>query len=88
MPHRTLDVDGTSWRVMPSGHTTQSDADEFGVVFVRAVGADRTVRFSRFRPAAARSRDEAVVRLSDEALRALFAASQPGDTAPEAGYRL
>ena len=29
MPHRTLDVDGTPWRVMPSGHTTQSDADEF-----------------------------------------------------------
>jgi hypothetical protein len=88
MPHRTLDVDGTPWRVMPSGHTTQSDADEFGLVFVRASGADRMVRFTRFRPAAVRSREQAVAQLSDDALRALFTASQPGDTAPEAGYRL
>ena len=86
MPSRTIDIDGARWSAMPSGHVTQYDADEFGIVFTRGTGADREVRVTRYSPQAIRSREQALALLSDSQLRALFGQSQPSFTSPEAGY--
>ncbi len=86
MPIRTIEIDGTRWQVQPSGHVTQYDADEFGVVFVAGTGGDRQMRVTRYRPAAVRSREQSLAECTDEALRALFAQSQTGENSPEAGY--
>ena len=51
MPTRTIDVDGKSWLVFPSGRVTQYDRDEFGIIFVNGLGADRKVRVTRSRRA-------------------------------------
>jgi hypothetical protein len=48
MPNRTLTMDGATWEVFPSGRITQSDHDEFSVMFVRrAEGARPEVRVTR-----------------------------------------
>lgn len=86
MPARSIDIGGMTWRVQPSGFVTQYDADEHGVLFVRALPQGRELRVSRFRPAAGRSRDATVAEMSDARLRELFAFSQPSDTSPEGGY--
>jgi hypothetical protein len=86
MPVRYVEIEGARWGVQPSGHVTQYDADEFGVVFVRTGSTGRELRLSRFRPGATRSREQAFAELSDAALRELFARSQPGETSPEGGY--
>ena len=85
MPTRTIDIDGTTWRVQPSGFVTQYDADEHGVLFVRTTPAGHELRVTRFRPAD-RSREQSLAGLSDARLRELFAFSQPSDTSPEGGY--
>lgn len=86
MPSRTIDVDGTAWEVLPSGHVTQCDGDEFGLVFLRGAGTGRELRVTRYRPSATRSREQSLAELSESALRELFAASQPSETSPEGGY--
>jgi hypothetical protein len=86
MPSRTIDVDGARWNVLPSGHVTQYDADEFGVLFVRGTGADRAVRVTRYSPRGIRSREQALASLTDRQLHELFLQSQPSFTSPEAGY--
>ena len=86
MPSRTLSVDGTPWRVYPSGFITQYDRDEFGVLFVRGDGDGREVRVTRYSPIGARSREQSLAELTDDQLRTLFTSSQPSDTSPEAGY--
>jgi hypothetical protein len=86
MPTRTIDVDGHSWLVFPSGRVTQYDRDEFGIIFVRGVGADRKVRVTRYSPMGARSREQSLLELSDADLKRLFGFSQPSDTSPEADY--
>ena len=86
MPSRKIDVDGTAWEVLPSGHVTQYDGDEFGLVFWRGAGTARELRVTRYRPAATRSREQSLAELSDSALRDLFASSQPSETSPEGGY--
>ena len=86
MPTRTLVVDGTPWRVFPSGYLTQYDQDEFGLIFVHGTGDARQVRTTRYSPVGARSREQSLAEMSDEQLRALFAQSQPSFTSPEAGY--
>ena len=48
MPTRSIDIDGRSWLVFPSGRVTQYDRDEFGVLFIHGVGADRQVRVTRY----------------------------------------
>ncbi len=86
MPIRTIDVDGRRWQVQPSGHVTQSDADEFGVVFVTGTDGDRQMRVTRYRPAGARSREQSLAECTDAMLRTLFAQSQTGENSPEGGY--
>ena len=86
MPSRTIIIDGARWNVLPSGYVTQYDADEFGLLFVRGTGDERSVRVTRYSPQGARSRELALAELTDGQLGELFAQSQPSFTSPEAGY--
>ncbi|MBI1809450.1 MAG: hypothetical protein HYR75_06075 [Gemmatimonadetes bacterium] len=86
MPNRTIEIEGQRWSVFPSGYVTQSDGDEFGVLFVRGTGAERVVRVSRYSPTGTRSRERALAEMSDAALHELFACSQSSAMSPEAGY--
>jgi hypothetical protein len=86
MPTRTITVDGKTWKVFPSGRVTQNEHDEFALLFVAGVGADRTVRVTRYSPVGSRSRERSLVEMSDADLQRLFASSQPSDTSPEAEY--
>ena len=70
MPTRSIDIDGARWNVFPSGYTTQYDADEFGLLFVKGTAGDRVVRITRYSPQGAHSREQ----------------SQASFTSPEAGY--
>jgi hypothetical protein len=87
MPTRTISVDGTTWRVFPSGFTTVNHLDEFGLVFVAGEGAEREVRVTRYSPMGTRSREQSLVELDDARLVDLFRQSQASETSPEAGYR-
>ena len=86
MPTRTITLDGRAWRVMPSGKVTQYDRDEFALLFVSGTGDDREVRVTRYSPAGTRSREQALVEMSDTDLARLFTQSQPSEMSPEAGY--
>ena len=87
MPSRTLTIDGRPWSVYPSGRVTQYDRDEFALMFVSDAAGSRTVRVTRYSPVSTRSRETSLAELSDAELTRLFAASQPGETSPEADYR-
>jgi hypothetical protein len=86
MPTRSVTVNGKNWLVFPSGRVTQYDRDEFGLIFVHGMGADRTVRVTRYSPVGSRSREQSLIELSDAELQRLFGYSQPSDTSPEADY--
>jgi hypothetical protein len=86
MPTRSLEIDGRTWKVYPSGYITQYDADEFGLLFVQGVADAREVRVTRYSPSGARSRERSLADLDDAALRRLFTLSQPSAHSPEAGY--
>ena len=86
MPSRTLTVDGRAWRVMPSGRVTQYDRDEFALLFISGAGDDREVRVTRYSPHGSRSRERALIELTDSDLARLFHTSQPSEMSPEAGY--
>jgi hypothetical protein len=86
MPSRNIEMDGARWNVFPSGYTTQYEADEFGVLFVKGTGADRVVRLTRYSPQGVNSREESLAALTDAEVRTLFGQSQPSFTSPEAGY--
>ena len=86
MPIRTISLDGHAWRVMPSGRVTQYDRDEFALLFITGTGEDREVRVTRYSPQGTRSREQALIELSDADLARLFQQSQPGEMSPEAGY--
>lgn len=86
MPTRTITIDGKSWRVFPSGRVTQYDRDEFALLFVSDAGSRRDVRVTRYSPVGNRSREHSLAELSEPELARLFAASQPGETSPEADY--
>jgi hypothetical protein len=86
MPTRTINVDGRAWRVLPSGRVTQSDRDEFALMFITGDGADRVVRVTRYSPQGSRSREQSLAELSDADLVRLHATSQPSATSPEADY--
>ena len=87
MPDRSIVIDGTTWRVQPSGRITQLDRDEFGLVFVCGSGDQREMRVTRYSPQQTRSREAALAELSEAKLRELFEYSQPSATSPETGYR-
>jgi hypothetical protein len=86
MPTRTISLDGRAWRVVPSGKVTQYDRDEFALLYISGSGDDREVRVTRYSPAGTRSREQALIELSDADLARLFAQSQPSEMSPEAGY--
>ncbi|HXT15428.1 MAG TPA: hypothetical protein VN706_07335 [Gemmatimonadaceae bacterium] len=86
MPARTISAGGKTWRVFPSGRVTQNEHDEFGLMFIAGTGADRVVRVTRYSPVGTRSRERALLELSDADLQRLFGSSQPSDTSPEADY--
>ncbi len=86
MPTRTITAVGKTWRVFPSGRVTQNEHDEFSLLFVAGVGADREVRVTRYSPVGTRSRERSLVEMSDADLQQLFEWSQPSDTSPEADY--
>ncbi len=86
MPTRAIAIDGRSWKVYPSGYITQYDADEYGLLFVSGVAAEREVRITRYSPSGSRSREQSLAEMDDAALRRLFSLSQPSATSPEAGY--
>ena len=87
MPDRTIDINGSSWRVETSGRVTSFERDEIGLLFVRGTGDAREVRVTRYSPQQARAREASLAQLTDEQLRELFGFSQPSSTSPEAGYR-
>lgn len=87
MPSRSLTIDGRTWQIYPSGFITQSNADEFGVIFVDGTGDAAQVRVTRYSPRGVMSRESSLAELSDAQLRELFQQSQPSVTSPEAGYR-
>lgn len=86
MPTRSISIDGKAWQVFPSGHVTQYEHDEFGLLFVAGSGDAREVRVTRFSPHGTRSREVALAEMPDEELRRLFVQSQSGENSPEAGY--
>ena len=86
MPIRTITTDGSTWRVLPSGRVTSLDRDEFALLFISGLGDDREVRTSRFSPQGTRSREQALIELSDADLARLLQHSQPSEMSPEAGY--
>ena len=86
MPTRTITLDGRAWHVMPSGRVTQYDRDEFALLFVAGADANREVRVTRYSPQGTRSRELALLEMSDADLASLFRQSQPSEMSPEAGY--
>ena len=86
MPTRSINVDGRSWNVFPSGYVTQYEHDEFALIFIAGTGADREMRVTRYSPQGVRSREASLAEMSDERLVELFRTSQPSYTSPEAGY--
>lgn len=86
MPTRSIDINGRTWRVFPSGRVTQYERDEFGLIFVAGEGTNRQVRVTRYSPNGVRSRERSLADLSETDLRSLFAHSQPSETSPEADY--
>src|SRR2546430_6944388 len=63
MAGRTIDVDGETWEVFPSGRMTVYDKDEFSVTFQQGTGPSRRRRFTRFAPVGSR-RDRKSTRLN------------------------
>jgi len=86
MPSRTINANGKTWLVFPSGRVTQNDRDEFGLIFVSGTGPHREARVTRYSPVGTRSREQSLVELSDGDLQRLLATSQPSDTSPEVDY--
>jgi hypothetical protein len=87
MPSRSLQIDGRTWQVFPSGFITQYDADEYGLLFVQGTGDAAEIRVTRYSPRGTVSREASLAELSDVELRQLFTQSQPSATSPETGYR-
>lgn len=87
MPTRTIDVQGTTWKVSPSGYVTQYVRDEFTMLFTKGTGPDREVRVAKYSPLGARRRELSLAELTEAELVTLFARSQPSWTSPDTGYR-
>ena len=86
MPTRTVNINGRSWDVFPSGRVTQYDRDEFGLLFVTEDAGKREVRVTRYSPVGVRSRERSLAEMSDTDIARLFEFSQPSETSPEADY--
>jgi len=86
MADRNITINGTTWRVAPSGLVTQNNVDEFGLFFTHGTGNARVTRVTRYSPMGTRSREQSFAELSDAQLETLFQQSQPSFTSPEAHY--
>ena len=87
MSPTTIQIDGQTWDVSPSGRVTQYQRDEFSVLFRRRGGTPAEVRVTRYAPIGSRSPEDSLAELSEQQLLELFQRSQPSWTAPETGYR-
>ena len=87
MPTRTIEVDGTTWQVTPTGRISQFTRDEFTMLFTRGTGPDREERVAKYAPLGARSRELSLAELTELQLRELLGRSQPSWTSPDTGYR-
>ncbi len=87
MTRRTIEIDGETWNVYPSGRVTVYNSDELALVFEKGTGPDRILRATRFSPRGAKRRDAALLEVPDSRLRELFRSSQSAGSSPELGYR-
>jgi hypothetical protein len=83
---RRVTVNGETWEVSPSGHSTVYSRDQFGLVFQLGTGPERRRRFTRYAPVGSRSPEAAFAELGERQLLQLFRESQPAWTAPEGEY--
>lgn len=86
MARRTITVDTDRWEVYASGRVTVYGRDQFGLIFERGTGPQRSRRVTHFSPLGVRFPDRAFMELSDRDLLELFHQSQPAWTAPEVDY--
>ncbi|HXO86424.1 MAG TPA: hypothetical protein VN803_12970 [Gemmatimonadales bacterium] len=83
---RTIVVDGETWEAYPSGRVTVYGRDQFGLIFERGTGPQRTRRVTHYSPTGARVPDRSFAELTERELLDLFRQSQPAWTAPEVNY--
>jgi hypothetical protein len=83
---RAMTIYSERWEVYHSGRVTVYGRDQFGLIFERGTGPQRTRRVTHYSPRGARSPDRAFAELSERELVELFHQSQPAWTAPEVDY--
>ncbi len=86
MTRPTILVDGSIWKVYPTGRITVYGKDEFGLLFELGTGPERKRRFTRYSPLGSKSTDASLAELTERELLDLFHQSQPAWTSPEGGY--
>ncbi len=86
MPFRTISVDGSTWRVRPSGELTANFKDEFSLIFSRGEGHERESRVVRYSPQNSLWRESSFAQLSDSDLLHYLSQSQPSAMSPEMFY--
>src|SRR5438093_7426076 len=86
MARPTVVVDGSIWKVCPTGRITVYGKDEFGLLFELGTGPERKRRFTRYSPLGSKSTDASLAELTERQLLDLFHQSQPAWTSPEGGY--
>ena len=86
MARPTIVVDGSIWKVYPTGRITVYGKDEFGLLFELGTGPERKRRFTRYSPLGSKSSDASLAELTERQLLDLFHQSQPAWTSPEGGY--
>src|SRR2546426_3715289 len=67
MARPTIAVDGSIWKVYPTGRTTVYGKDEFGLLFELGTGPERKRRFTRYSPLGSK-RDRKSTRLNSSHL--------------------
>src|SRR5438445_12976304 len=85
MARLTVVVDGSIWKVYPTGRVTVYGKDEFGLLFELGTGPERKRRFTRYSPLGSKSSDASLAELTERQLLDLFDQSQPAWTSPEGG---
>ena len=86
MTRPTILVDGSIWKVYPTGRITVYGKDEFGLLFELGTGPERKRRFTRYSPLGSKSTDASLAELTERQLLDFFHQSQPAWTSPEGGY--
>jgi hypothetical protein len=83
---RPIVVGEETWDAYPSGRVTVYGRDQFGLIFERGTGPQRTRRVTHYSPTGSRVPDRSFAELSERELLELFRQSQPAWTAPEVNY--